>query len=55
MPQSKADRDRMQEDFSAKVEALLPEQIKNAKSGKLEEAIENILALEKQTRQVNNQ
>jgi len=51
MPQSKADRDRMQEDFSAKVEALLPEQIKNAKSGKLEEAIENILALEKQTRQ----
>eukprot|EP01117_Protostelium_nocturnum_P001169 TRINITY_DN1148_c0_g1_i1.p1 TRINITY_DN1148_c0_g1~~TRINITY_DN1148_c0_g1_i1.p1 ORF type:complete len:479 (-),score=187.46 TRINITY_DN1148_c0_g1_i1:51-1361(-) len=41
----------MQEDFSSRVETILPEQQKLAKEGKLSQAIENLLALEKQTRQ----
>jgi len=51
MAPSKKEQDKMQEDFSARVEQLIPEQQKLAKEGKLSEAIENLLALEKQTRQ----
>jgi len=51
---SQKEKDKMQEDFAAKVDALLPEQQKLAKEGKLGEAVENILALEKQTRQAED-
>jgi len=51
---SQKEKDKMQEDFAAKVDALLPEQQKLAKEGKLVEAVENILALEKQTRQAED-
>jgi len=47
-------KDKMEEDFTPKVEAAIPEQIKLAQSGKLTEAIENLLALEKQTRQAED-
>jgi len=50
----KKDKDLMQEDFTPKVEATVPEQIKLAKSGKIDEAIENLLSLEKQTRQAED-
>ncbi|PRP74638.1 26S proteasome non-ATPase regulatory subunit 12-like isoform 1 [Planoprotostelium fungivorum] len=49
-----AKKDKMQEDFSAKVDAVLPEQEKLAKEGKLSQAVENLLALEKQTRQAED-
>jgi len=41
----------MQEDFSSKVDAAIPEQEQVAKNGNLAQAVENLLALEKQTRQ----
>jgi len=44
----------MQEDFTAKADQLIPEQQKLAKEGKLSDAIENLLALEKQTRQAED-
>jgi len=44
----------MEEDFSGRVEIAIPEQKKLAESGKLNEAIENLLALEKQTRQAED-
>lgn len=47
-------KDKMQEDYSGRVETTIPEQIQLAKSGKLNEAIENLLALEKQTRQAED-
>jgi len=50
----KEKKDKMQEDFSAKVEQVVPEQQKLAQAGKLNEAIENLLALEKQTRQAED-
>lgn len=53
MPTQK-EKDKMQEDFSAKVDAFLPEQQKLAKDGKLNEALENILGLEKQARQAED-
>eukprot|EP01114_Cavostelium_apophysatum_P018743 TRINITY_DN586_c0_g1_i7.p1 TRINITY_DN586_c0_g1~~TRINITY_DN586_c0_g1_i7.p1 ORF type:complete len:448 (-),score=150.40 TRINITY_DN586_c0_g1_i7:29-1372(-) len=50
----KKEGDKMQEDFSTRVEQTIPEQEKLAKSGKLNDAIENLLALEKQTRQAED-
>lgn len=52
MPPSK--KEKMEEDFTAKVESAIPEQMKLAQSGKLTEAIENLLAIEKQTRQAED-
>lgn len=49
MPPAK--KDKMQEDFSEKVAEYIPIQENLAKSGKLIEAVENLLSLEKQTRQ----
>src|SRR4051812_41275752 len=51
---SKKRKDRMQEDFSPIVEAELPKQIQLAKEGKLQQALENLYALEKQTRQAED-
>jgi len=42
--------EKMQEDFSAVVAEAIPKQIALANSGKLNEAVENLFALEKQTR-----
>lgn len=47
-------KDKMAEDFSATVEKVIPENEKLAKSGKLNEAIENLYVLEKQTRQAED-
>mmetsp|Transcript_2316 Transcript_2316/g.3056 ORF Transcript_2316/g.3056 Transcript_2316/m.3056 type:complete len:444 (+) Transcript_2316:147-1478(+) len=49
MPPAK--KDKMQEDFSERVAEYVPIQENLAKSGKLIEAVENLLSLEKQTRQ----
>jgi len=46
--------DKMQEDFSEQVDALIPRQNELAKEGKLREAIENLLSLEKLTRQAED-
>jgi len=47
-------KDKMEEDFSAKVEPAITEQTRVAQSGRLNEAVENLLALEKQTRQAED-
>jgi len=52
MPPSK--KDKMEEDFTVKVETAISEQTKLSQSGKLTEAIENLLAVEKQTRQAED-
>lgn len=48
MPSEKSNK--MEQDFSATVDVALPQNEALARSGKLSEAIENLLALEKQTR-----
>jgi 26S proteasome regulatory subunit N5 len=48
-------KEKMKEDLSPLVEKILPEQIALAKSGKLEEAIENLYGYEKQTRHAEDQ
>ncbi len=44
-------KDKMQEDFTPLIESELPKQIQLAKDGKLQQAIDNLFAFEKQTRQ----
>eukprot|EP01118_Nematostelium_gracile_P000175 TRINITY_DN10169_c0_g2_i1.p1 TRINITY_DN10169_c0_g2~~TRINITY_DN10169_c0_g2_i1.p1 ORF type:complete len:491 (+),score=158.17 TRINITY_DN10169_c0_g2_i1:157-1473(+) len=44
----------MEEDFSAKTEAAIAEQTQVAQTGKLNDAVENLLAVEKQTRQAED-
>lgn len=46
----KEKREKMQEDFSPLIAEAIPKQIELAQSGKLNEAIENLLSIEKQTR-----
>jgi 26S proteasome regulatory subunit N5 len=49
-----AKKDKMEEDFAPKVDLAIAEQTKVAQSGRLNEAVENLLALEKQTRQAED-
>lgn len=48
-------KDKMQEDFSGVVSTMIPENQKLAKNGKIQEALDNLYSLEKQTRQAEDQ
>jgi len=47
-------KDKMEEDFTARVDVAIPEQTQIANSGKLTEAVETLLSIEKQTRQAED-
>jgi 26S proteasome regulatory subunit N5 len=52
MATSKAKKEKMQQDFSGAVAEAIPKATETAKQGKLTEAVESLLQLEKQTRLV---